>query len=100
MPTSAARALATASISACASAEDHAEVLGGAGKTRREEWIAVFEEGVGRFRRRDFAGANGCFQRVLELKPGDGPSGFYGALLKKLGNAALPEGWLGEIDLT
>lgn len=76
------------------------EVLGVAGKTRREEWIAVFEEGVGRFRRRDFAGANGCFQRVLELKPGDGPSGFYGALLKKLGNAALPEGWLGEIDLT
>ncbi len=76
------------------------EVLGVAGKTRREEWIAVFEEGVGRFRRRDFAGANGCFQRVLELKPGDGPSGFYGALLKKLGDAALPEGWLGEIDLT
>ena len=76
------------------------EVLGVEGKMRREEWLGVFAEGIGKFRGRDFVGAAVCFQQVLELKPGDGPSGFLLGLSNRYAGEPPPKDWLGEIDLT
>jgi adenylate cyclase len=51
------------------------------------------------FQRRDFAKAAAAFQRVVELKNGDGPSEFYLAQIAELRDEALPEDWAGQIEL-
>jgi adenylate cyclase len=58
-----------------------------------------FEEALNLFRKKDFAGAEAAFRRVLELNPQDGPSHFY---LEHIGDhraEELPPDWKGEITL-
>jgi len=58
-----------------------------------------FDEALELFRKKDFAGAEAAFRRVLELNPQDGPSHFY---LEHIGDhraEELPPDWKGEITL-
>ncbi|MGA2543643.1 MAG: adenylate/guanylate cyclase domain-containing protein [Verrucomicrobiota bacterium] len=58
-----------------------------------------FEEALNLFRKKDFAGAEAAFRRVLDLNPQDGPSHFY---LEHIGDhraEELPPDWKGEITL-
>jgi adenylate cyclase len=49
--------------------------------------------------KKDFAAAEAAFQRVLEIKPKDGPSLFYLEQMEELRGATLPADWKGEITL-
>jgi adenylate cyclase len=46
-------------------------------KTRLDDAVPAFEDGILRYRRRDWAGALGQFSAVLKLLPKDGPSWVY-----------------------
>jgi adenylate cyclase len=56
-------------------------------------WRAAFDEALTNFEQRNLAFAEMGFRRVLELKPGDGPSEFYLKRIQQLGEEELPEAW-------
>jgi adenylate cyclase len=60
-----------------------------------------FDEARELFGKKDFAGAEAAFRRVLESTPGDGPSRFYLQEIERLrsGEGELPPDWKGEITL-
>jgi adenylate cyclase len=62
-------------------------------------WREAFAAALHKFQRRDFAGAERGFRAVLELRPEDGPSGFYLERIPDLRTRKLPDDWTGEIDL-
>jgi adenylate cyclase len=51
------------------------------------------------FGKKDFAGAEAAFRRVLETTPKDGPSKFYLEQIEHLRSEELPPDWKGEITL-
>jgi len=61
----------------------------------RERFAAALDK----FTKREFAGAEEAFRRVLETSPGDGPAGFYLEQIQELRTAELPADWKGEITL-
>jgi adenylate cyclase len=61
----------------------------------RERFAAALDK----FSKRQFAGAEEAFRRVLEISPNDGPSGFYLEQIQELRLAELPPDWKGEITL-
>jgi class 3 adenylate cyclase/CHASE2 domain-containing sensor protein len=58
-----------------------------------------FDEARELFCKKDFAGAEAAFHRVLELSPQDGPSHFYLGHIKDHRSGEFPPGWKGEITL-
>ena len=58
-----------------------------------------FDQAREMFGKKDFAGAEAAFRRVLELAPQDGPSHFYLHHIEDLRSEELPPGWKGEITL-
>jgi adenylate cyclase len=58
-----------------------------------------FDEGLELFGKKDFAGAEAVFRRVLELNPQDGPSKFYLEQIEDHRSEEFPPDWKGEITL-
>jgi adenylate cyclase len=61
----------------------------------RERFAAALDK----LSKREFAGAEEAFRRVLEISPNDGPSEFYLEQIQELRVAELPPDWKGEITL-
>jgi adenylate cyclase len=57
------------------------------------EWREAFAEAFNNYEGRHLEFAEIGFRRVLELKPGDGPSKFYLKRVVELAAATLPENW-------
>lgn len=70
------------------------------GEGRQEDWswISLFQEGVRRYRARDWAEAARCFYQVLDLRPQDGPSRLYISRCEALSTEPPPPGWDGAFD--
>jgi hypothetical protein len=56
-------------------------------------WRDAFAEALNNFEQRNLAFAEIGFQRVLELKPEDGPAKFYLGRIAELSREELPESW-------
>ncbi|MFM1768680.1 MAG: hypothetical protein RJA22_1209 [Verrucomicrobiota bacterium] len=63
-------------------------------------WREAFAAALAAFAGRRFDDAEAGFRRVLDRKPGDGPSLFYLAQITHCRTHPPPEGWRGEIELT
>jgi len=61
----------------------------------RDEALAAFNEGLIRYRRRDWAGAEHCFGETLAANPGDGPSKIYLERCRIYRNTPPPAEWDG-----
>ena len=61
----------------------------------REAYAAAYEE----FKKKNFTAAKEGFQKVLEMKPKDGPSQFHLNFLEEVKLDELPENWQGEIEM-
>ena len=74
------------------------EVLGLASSTPRAEWLQSYDDGLKKFRARDFAGATVCFQRTLTLKAkaGDATTEIYLRQSEAFQAEPPPAGWVGE----
>ena len=59
----------------------------------------AFTEALKLFQQKDFLGAEGAFQRVLKIKPADGPAKFYLKFIAELHDHPLPTDWTGEVEL-
>ena len=70
---------------------------GGAEDTRA--WREAFAVALAEFGKKNFDVAEAAFQRVLELRPNDGPSIFYLKQVADLRLHPVPENWAGEISL-
>ena len=66
---------------------------------RTAELRRRFSQALELFRKKDFAGAEAAFRRVLELNPQDGPTKFYLEQIEHLRSEELPSDWKGEITL-
>ena len=66
---------------------------------RTAELRRRFDQALELFGKKDFAGAEAAFRRVLELTPQDGPSKFYLEQIEHLRSEELPPEWKGEITL-
>jgi class 3 adenylate cyclase/CHASE2 domain-containing sensor protein len=66
---------------------------------RTSELRQRFDQARELFRKKDFAGAEAAFRRVLESTPKDGPSLFYLEHIEHLRSEELPPEWKGEITL-
>ncbi|HEY1173361.1 MAG TPA: CHASE2 domain-containing protein [Verrucomicrobiae bacterium] len=75
------------------------EVLGLRTDPVAREWSKTFEDSLGWFREHQFDYAESGFQRVLTIRPGDGPSLFYLQQIKALQQNPPPQNWFGEIEL-
>jgi adenylate cyclase len=62
-------------------------------------WLAAFEEGLTRFQQGNFAAAEQCFFRVLEMRRDDGPARFYLKEIEERREAAPRPGWDGTVEL-
>jgi adenylate cyclase len=58
-----------------------------------------FAEALQKFAKKEFAGAEEGFRRVLEINPKDGPAAYYLEQIQELCAASLPAEWNGEITL-
>jgi adenylate cyclase len=58
-----------------------------------KEWREAFAEALNNFEQRNLEFAEIGFERVLELKPDDGPSKFYIERIKELSAQVLPDNW-------
>jgi adenylate cyclase len=56
-------------------------------------WREAFAQALNNYEERNIEFAELGFQRVLELKPDDGPSKFYLQRIEELGEQTLPENW-------
>jgi adenylate cyclase len=61
----------------------------------REAYAAAWEQ----FKNKNFAAAKEGFQKVLGMKPNDGPSQFHLNFLEEVKLDELPENWQGEIEM-
>jgi adenylate cyclase len=61
----------------------------------REEALAAFSEGLLRYRRRDWAGAEHCFSAALAANPEDGPSKIYFERCRIYGSTPPSAAWDG-----
>jgi len=66
-----------------------------ASRPLRERFAAALDK----LAKREFAGAEEAFRRVLEINPDDGPTEFYLEQITELHTAELPPQWKGEITL-
>jgi adenylate cyclase len=66
---------------------------------RTSELRQRFGQALELFRKKDFAGAEAAFRRVLESTPQDGPSLFYLEQIEHLRSEKLTPDWKGEITL-
>jgi len=62
-------------------------------------WREAFAEALNNYLQRNLEFAGMGFQRVLELRPGDGPSKFYVDRIQELALQPLPEDWTGFTQL-
>lgn len=58
-----------------------------------------FEKGIKLYQGRKFDAAIDCFERVLELNPGDRAAGLYLEWCKRMEQQGLPEGWEGITNM-
>jgi adenylate cyclase len=56
-------------------------------------WLEAFAQALGTYEQRHLEFAAIGFRRVLELRPGDGPSQFYLNRIEELGKETLPDNW-------
>jgi adenylate cyclase len=63
------------------------------------DWREAFARALDAFTRQAFGEARAGFERVLELRPTDGPSRFYLAQLEELRLRPPPQGWTGDIEM-
>jgi adenylate cyclase len=56
-------------------------------------WREAFEQALADFESRNLLDAMGGFQRVLELRPDDGPSKLYLTRIAELSEQTLPDAW-------
>ena len=63
------------------------------------EWKKHFSQGIHCFQRKDFEKAKLLFEKVLSLKPQDGPSQFYLQKITEFSAIDLPQDWSGEIEI-
>ena len=63
------------------------------GDTPRPAWIALYEEGLPKYRKRDFSGAIRCFETVLRQRPNDRPSELMLDRCKLLEQSGADEMW-------
>ncbi|MCX7167599.1 MAG: GAF domain-containing protein [Rhodocyclales bacterium] len=61
----------------------------------RAEVLAAFNEGLGLYRQREWAGAEHCFGQALAANPGDGPSRIYLERCRIYRNTPPPREWDG-----
>jgi adenylate cyclase len=57
------------------------------------DWIASYEEGLSRYRRRDFSGAIIHFEAVLRRRPHDLPTSLLLERCRRLQQSGLEEEW-------
>jgi len=62
-------------------------------------WCESFAAALKQFQSGEFAEAGRGFQRVLELRPDDGPSRFYLKEIELFGAAPPPPGWIGDVEM-
>ena len=58
-----------------------------------QPWLEAFAQALNNYEQRHLEFAAMGFRRVLELRPGDGPSQFYLKRIEELGKEALPDNW-------
>lgn len=76
------------------------ELLGTADlREKSKPWREPFNDALRKFKHREFVEAESGFRRVLEIKPGDGPSLFYLQVLERFRENPPPKTWLGEINM-
>ena len=66
---------------------------------RTSELRQRFAQALELFRKKDFAGAEAAFRRILESNPQDGPCKFFLEHIEHLHSEELPPEWKGEITL-
>ncbi len=66
---------------------------------RTNQWRDFYAAAFAKFVQRDWVGAQSEFNRVLQLKPGDGPSEFFLKQIEKFKNESLPNDWNGVIPM-
>ena len=67
--------------------------VGRAGESRWQPLIEDFAAGLEHYRARRWREALGCFERILERSPGDGPSELYAERCRELLAAPPPQEW-------
>lgn len=63
-------------------------------------WREAFAAALADFQRGKFAVAKNDFQRVLDLRPNDGPAKFYLDRIAEVAARPVPPDWSGEVQLT
>jgi adenylate cyclase len=69
------------------------------GGTPRPAWIALYEEGLLKYRKRDFSGAIRCFETVLRERPNDRPTQLMLDRCKLLEQSGADETWSPVVTL-
>jgi adenylate cyclase len=69
------------------------------GGTPRPVWIALYEEGLLKYRKRDFSGAIRCFETVLRERPNDRPTELMLDRCKLLEQSGADETWSPVVTL-
>ena len=69
------------------------------GGTPRPAWIALYEEGLLKYRKRDFSGAIRCFETVLRERPNDRPTELMLDRCKLLEQSGADETWSPVVTL-
>jgi adenylate cyclase len=69
------------------------------GDAPRPAWIALYEEGLLKYRKRNFSGAIRCFEAVLRERPNDRPTGLMLDRCKLLDQSGADEKWLPVVTL-
>ena len=69
------------------------------GVTPRPAWIALYEEGLLKYRKRDFSGAIRCFETVLRERPNDRPTELMLDRCKLLEQSGADETWSPVVTL-
>jgi adenylate cyclase len=69
------------------------------GGTPRPAWIALYEEGLLKYRKRDFSGAIRCFETVLRERPDDRPTELMLDRCKLLEQSGADETWSPVVTL-
>jgi adenylate cyclase len=69
------------------------ELIGLIGETKDYPWRAHYEDGLAKYRDRDFSTAIGCFEAVLSARPHDGPSSLMLERCRSLVESGADDGW-------
>jgi adenylate cyclase len=69
------------------------ELTGFRGQTSNQPWLATYEDGLAKYRLRDFPGATKSFKAVLSVRPHDGPAALMVERCRSLIQSGTDDTW-------